>query len=181
MRYIFLIVLLFCVSLPATAAPPKAKLISVKKIGDQAPHCAFTDLAYWKGHFVCAFREGRAHVATDGKIRVLSSPDGETWSPSALLTLDGFDLRDAGLSVMPDNRLMLIGGAAPRKKDNEHAPTGSFVAFSDDGVEWTKPQIVSEPGRWLWRVNWHDGKAYGISYSSLRGAFGRVAYVADGE
>src|SRR5206468_895763 len=27
-------------------------------------------------------------------------------------------------------------------------------------------------GRWLWRVNWHDGKAYGISYSSARPASG---------
>ena len=169
MRYIYFAVLLVCTSLPATAAPPTAKLISVKKIGDQAPHCAFTDLAFWKGHFVCAFREGRAHVATDGKIRILSSPDGETWSPSALLTLEGFDLRDAGLSVTPDDRLMLIGGAAPRKNEKDLVPTGSFVAFSDDGIKWTKPQIVSEPGRWLWRVNWHDGKAYGISYSSFRG------------
>src|SRR3954468_5372186 len=103
MRIIYLTVLLLCVSLQATAAPPKVQLISVKKIWDQAPHCAFTDLAYWKGHFVCAFREGRAHVATDGKIRVLSSTDGESWSPNALLALNGFDLRDAGLSITPDN------------------------------------------------------------------------------
>lgn len=168
MRYTFLPILLLCTSLPAAAAPPTAKLISVKKIWDQAPHCAFTDLAFWKGHFVCAFREGRAHVSTDGRIRVLSSPDGETWSPSALLTLDEFDLRDAGLSVTPDDRLMLIGGAAPRKNDKDHAPTGSFVAFTDDGNKWTKPQIVVEPGRWLWRTIWHDGKAYGVSYSSHR-------------
>jgi hypothetical protein len=172
MRHTYLLILLFSTISTATAAPPKAELISVKKIGDQAPHSAFTDLAFWKGRFVCAFREGRAHVATDGKIRVLSSPDGESWSPNALLALEGFDLRDAGLSVMPDNRLMLIGGAAPRKKDKESAPTGSFVAFSSDGAEWTKPKIVSEPGRWLWRVTWHDGKAYGISYSSWRGALG---------
>src|SRR6476660_9399108 len=168
MRYIFLSVLFLCINQPATAAPPTAKLISVKKIGDQAPHCAFTDLAFWKGHFVCAFREGRAHVATDGRIRILTSPDGETWSSSAVITLDGFDLRDAGLSVTPDNRLMLIGGAAPRKNDKDLVPTGSFVAFSDDGAKWTKPQIVVEPGRWLWRAIWHEGKVYGVSYSSWR-------------
>ena len=44
-----------------------------RKIWDAAPHNAFTDLAYWNGQFVCAFREGRSHVSTDGKIRVLSS------------------------------------------------------------------------------------------------------------
>ena len=47
-------------------------------------------------------------------------------------------------------------------------PTGSFVAFSNDAPTWTKPEIVSEPGRWLWRVTWHEGKAYGISYASVR-------------
>jgi hypothetical protein len=172
MRYMYFCALLVCICQPATAAPPTAKLISVKKIGDQAPHCAFTDLAFWKGRFVCAFREGRAHVATDGKIRILSSPDGETWSPSAVLTLDGFDLRDAGLSVTPDDRLMLVGGAAPRKNEKDHVPTGTFVSFSDNGIKWTKPQIVVEPGRWLWRAIWHDAKAYGISYSSSRPASG---------
>src|SRR3954467_2975684 len=163
MRIIYLTVVVLCVSLSATAAPPKAKLISVNKIWDQAPHCAFTDLVFWKGHFMCAFREGRAHVATDGRIRILESADGETWSSAAQIALDGFDLRDAGLSVTPDDRLMLTGGAAPRKKEKDLVPTGTLVAFSADGAKWTKPQIVVEPGRWLWRVNWHDGKAYGIS------------------
>jgi len=61
---------------------------------------------------------------------------------------------------------MLIGGAAPRKQDGESAPTGSFVSFSQDGTTWTEPVIVSQPGRWLWRVTWHEGKAYGVSYTA---------------
>ena len=65
---------------------------------------------------------------------------------------------------------MLIGGAADRKKDGEGTATGSFVAFSDDGKNWTKPEIIVNLGRWLWRVTWHDGKAYGISYVSVRPA-----------
>jgi hypothetical protein len=85
-----------------------------------------------------------------------------------VLKLDGFDLRDAGLSIAPDNRLMLIGGAAPRKTDKDGAPTGTFVAFSDNAKTWTTPEIVVEPGRWLWRAIWHDGKAYGIGYVSWR-------------
>jgi hypothetical protein len=152
----------------AAAAPPELKLLGVQKVWDKAPHCAFTDLVLWKGKFVCAFREGRGHVSTDGRVRMLTSDDGETWSPQALLSLDGYDLRDAGLSIAPDGRLMLIGGAAPRKADNESAPTGSFVAFSADAATWTKPEIVTELERWLWRVTWHNGQAYGISYASVR-------------
>jgi hypothetical protein len=168
MRYIPLTLLLVCVGQPAEAASPAVTLISANEIWDEAPHSAFTDLVYWKGQFVCAFREGRAHVSTDGRIRILTSAEGDTWKSAAVLKLSGFDLRDAGLSIAPDNRLMLNGGASPRKTDKEKAPTGTFVAFSEDGKIWTKPEVVVKPGRWLWRVIWHDGKAYGIAYASVR-------------
>jgi hypothetical protein len=160
--------------------PPAAMLLEVKPIWDGAPHSAFTDLIFWKDRFICAFREGRSHVSTDGRIRILSSADGETWTPTAELNLEGFDLRDAGLCVAPGNKLMLVGGAAPRKKDNESAPTGTFVAFSEDGVSWSAPTIVVPPGRWLWRVTWapaspaksvapEGNKAYGVSYAAPDG------------
>ena len=42
----------------AGANPPAATLVEAKPIWDKAPHCAFTDLIYWKNQFVCAFREG---------------------------------------------------------------------------------------------------------------------------
>ena len=70
---------------------------------------------------------------------------------------------------------MLIGGAAPRKTDRDHAPTGSFVAFSGNAITWTAPKIVAAPGRWLWRVTSHGGKAYGIAYASTRPPNGDLA------
>jgi hypothetical protein len=163
-NYSLLMTILLAAAPPVLAAPPTVELIDVKKIWDQAPHSAFTDLAHWNGQFVCAFREGRSHVSTDGRIRVLTSADGAGWQSAALIELDGYDLRDAGLAVTTDGRLMLIGGVAPRKNDNESAPTGAFVSFSSDGTAWTKPNIVMEPARWLWRVTWHKGTAYGVSY-----------------
>jgi hypothetical protein len=163
------IVLVVLQATVAAAVPLQVELLDVKKIWDQAPHNAFTDLVRWNDQFYCAFREGRGHVSTDGRIRVLRSKDADAWTSTGLVSLDGYDLRDAHLSVTPDNRLMLLGGAAPRKKDNESAPTGSFVAFSKDGGDWTKPQIVIQPGRWLWCVTWHEGKAYGVSYPAPQG------------
>jgi hypothetical protein len=158
-----------CSAAAVTAPAESLVAVSSRKIWDQAPHNAFTDLAHWNGQFVCAFREGRGHVSKDGKIRVLMSADSDQWQPAALVELEGFDLRDAGLSIAPDGRLMLIGGASPRKDDNERAPTGSFVCFSSDGRHWSKPRIVSEPGRWLWRVSWHAGKAFGVAYAAPEG------------
>jgi len=148
------------------AVPVTVELVEVKKIWDMAPHSAFTDLVRWNERFYCAFREGRGHVSTDGRIRILQSKEEGVWESAALVALEGYDLRDAHLSVTPDGRLMLLGGAAPRKEDNQSAPTGTFASFSEDGKSWTKPQIVVEPGRWLWCVTWHKEKGYGVSYAA---------------
>ncbi len=168
-RPVFVTLITVQAAIASAATPLKVELLDVKRIWDAAPHNAFTDLVRWNDQFYCAFREGRGHVSTDGRIRVLSSKDADAWTSAGLIELAGYDLRDAHLSVTPDNRLMLLGGAAPRKKDNESAPTGSFVAFTKNGTEWTKPQIVSEPGRWLWCATWHKGRAYGVSYSAYKG------------
>jgi hypothetical protein len=145
-------------------APVAAEVVEVRKIWDLAPHNAFTDLVRYKDDWYCAFREGRGHVSEDGKIRVIRSADGEKWGSAALVDSAGYDLRDAGISEMPDGRLMLLGGATvvgpPR------GGTGTFVSFSADGQQWTPPRIVLEPGRWLWKTTWHDGKAYGVAYST---------------
>jgi len=150
-------------------APIEAELVDLAKIWDQAPHNAFTDITRWNDSFYCVFRQGRGHVSANGAIRVLRSKDTSSWEPMALVTLDGYDLRDPHVSVTPDNSLMLLGGAAPRKQDNQSVPTGTFVCFSKDGQHWTEPRIVIEPGRWLWRVTWHKAKAYGVSYAAGKG------------
>ena len=148
------------------AAPITVEIVEVKIIWDKAPHNAFTDMLRWNDRFYCAFREGREHVSADGKIRVLESKDANLWESVGLVMLEGYDLRDPHLSVTPDGRLMLLGGAAPRKQDNQRVPTGTFVCFSKDGRQWSKPQIAVEPGRWLWCVTWYEGKAYGMSYAA---------------
>ena len=158
--------------------PVAAKLIRVKRIWDKAPHNAFTDLIRYKDRFYCAFREGRSHASTDGRIRVLASDAGDTWESAALIKWpkqdtrgphsaaapDGPDLRDANLATAPDGRLMLVGGIADRKKDRQRTPTGSFACFTTDGRSWTEPKMISKPGRWLWRVTAHGGKVWGVAY-----------------
>jgi hypothetical protein len=176
-RYFLTVLFFIGTSLSFADVPVTVEVVEVNKIWDKALHNAFTDLVRWRApasresnsSFYCAFREGRGHVSTDGKIRILESKDSNIWNSAALIALEGFDLRDAHLSVTPDGRLMLLGGAAPRKKDNQSAPTGSFVSFSRDGKQWTDPQIVVQPGRWLWCVTWNEGKAYGVSYTAGKG------------
>lgn len=167
---IALVISLFCLGLAGckTSAPHAwtPQLVSVKKIWDAGQHNAFTDLIRFQGEWFCTFREADAHVGGDGKIRVLTSHDGETWRSAALLTEAGIDLRDPKLSITPDNRLMLVlgGSVYEGKKLLEKQPR---VAFSKDGSTWTPPQRVCAKGDWLWRVTWHNGRAYGIIYGSV--------------
>src|SRR4051812_14848479 len=82
-------------------------VISVNRVWHSGQHNAFTDLIQYKGQWFCTFRESRAHVGGNGKIRVLASKDGDSWTPAGLLAEEGIDLRDPKLSITPDSRLML--------------------------------------------------------------------------
>lgn len=164
-----------CLALTAcrTALPDRdsmgaPRLVSVTKIWDEANHSAFTDLVRYKNKWFCTFREGERHVyGANGQIRVLASDDGVHWESAAVITEDGIDLRDPKLSVTPDNRLMLLMGGSVYEGRvlKERQPR---VSFSHDGRIWTSPQRVAEKGDWLWRVTWHKGRAYGISYSGWK-------------
>ena len=146
------------------AEKPKPQLIETKRIWDAAPHNAFTDLVRWNEKFYCAFREGKGHAGDDGKLRIIASINGEKWDSAGLLSMDEYDLRDAALSVMPDGRLMVLGGAQ-QVRDGKDL-TGTFVSFSKDGSEFSPPKMVIPLGRWLWRVTWHGDTAYGVSYGT---------------
>jgi hypothetical protein len=144
--------------------PVNAVLEDVSCIWRVAPHNAFTDLIHWRGNLLCAFREGRKHISTDGRIRVLRSGDGLSWESLACVELAGYDLRDADLSQMPDGRLLLVGGIAERPEDHVRATTNTFFSISDDGEVWSDPVETTSGGRWIWRVTWHEDRVYGVSY-----------------
>ncbi len=149
--------------------------MEVLKIWDSAPHNAFTDLVRYKGAFYCTFRESKSHVPKgrqeNGKIRVLKSPDGNSWKSIALLKNEQFDLRDPKISITPDNRLMVIMGGS----DYTTGILGdrlTHVSFSRNGKEFTEPQPVEiEPGvktpyDWIWRVTWKGETGYGVVYQT---------------
>src|SRR5438270_2788437 len=156
--------LLAGLTMVASAAEPQ--LVSVVKIWDQGAHNAFTDLIRWRGKWYCTFREADAHVGGDGKVRVLESADGKAWGPGSLIAEEGIDLRDPKLSITPDDRLMIVAGGSIYGGTKTLKGRRPRVAFSKDGREWTAPRAVLDEGEWLWRVTWHDRRAYGVSYSA---------------
>lgn len=146
----------------ATGTLPKAVLVNTQRIWDQAPHNAFTDLIRFRGSWFCVFREGTAHVSPDGALRILKSQDGKQWESAALVTSPTSDLRDAKISITPDNRMMLAGAEAVEVNGKKHHQTLTW--FSENGTDWSDSHEVADRNFWLWRITWHQDKAYGFGY-----------------
>ncbi len=143
--------------------------------GDEA-YCAFTSLAECDGTVYCTFREGGGHVfdntgKAEGKIRVISSRDGKKWESVALLSKEGYDLRDPKISVMPDGTLMLLfGGSIYQGTTLKFQGTEPMVSFSRHGEPFSEPEnvvFVNEAEHrfgWLWDIKWHEGTGYSVNY-----------------
>ncbi len=136
--------------------------LDVKKIWDKGQHNAFTDITVFEDQLFVCFREGEHHVfGADGQVRIIASSDGETWESKALLVLEGIDLRDPKLCVMPDGRLMMsCGGSEYENKLLRGWHTR--VAFSSNGSDWSPiRQVVGIPRHnWFFRITWHQEVGY---------------------
>ncbi|MCA9081801.1 MAG: exo-alpha-sialidase [Planctomycetaceae bacterium] len=162
-----------CLLTSLVAAEPDAsrsrlqlELVDARRIWDQAPHNAFTDLLYHADRWYCVFREGSKHVSPDGSLRILTSIDGNAWESLSLVTHPTDDLRDAKICVTPSGRLMLNGAGMQADAEVRYH---SMVWFSDDlGKTWDAGRRIGDPGDWLWRVQWHDGHAYTMGYGTQR-------------
>lgn len=167
-RFYFLIALL---SLAACTQVPDVK---VEKIWDNE-YSSFPSIVAFDGKYYISVREAKSHVFDDkgnanGKSRILVSADGDRWESAALLEKEGYDLRDPKLSVTADGKLMVIMGGSVYV-DKRLVRMDPHVSFSSDGIHFTEPQPVvfedlEEPvdREWIWRVTWHDGSGYGVTY-----------------
>lgn len=147
-------------------AEAKIQLISHTRIWDRAPHNSFADLIKYKGSWFCALREGPHHYkGAPGRIVVLRSDDGEAWAEVATLQHESYDLRDPHFSVDPSGKLVMVLGASTYNDDYDKVFLGTMISQSEDGETWSELDYVLGPNEWLWRITWHEGVAYGISYS----------------
>lgn len=148
-------------------------LTDVRRIWQQAPHNAFTDLVYFNNALWCVFREGSAHVSADGAFRILRSTDnGTSWLSQALINAVDADLRDAKFSIAPNGTLLLLGaGALHNRSSYSHQ---SYIWRSNDGIHWSAPEPVGEKNVWLWRMTWQQQKLYALGYGIGQPRFVRL-------
>ena len=160
---IFLLPISLATAQDTSTSASQPEIVEVKKIWDQGPHNAFTDLIRFKDQWFCVFREGAGHVSPDGALRIIHSKDGKSWESAALITMDNGDLRDAKITVTPAGQLMLSGAAAMH--DRSQFSHQSLAWFSDDGFQWSDPYEIGERDFWLWRTTWHGETAYSVGYA----------------
>lgn len=146
-------------------------LVSCQKVWDYGDHNAFTDLVFAFGKFHLAFRESDSHEkGLNGIIRILTSQDGSAWEMSASMEVEGLDLRDPKLSVMPDGKLMLLCGAVKWDKEGNKVFIDTLVSFCDERHEFSPFVQVLDRNQWLWQIVWHQGVGYGVSYQTAKEA-----------
>jgi hypothetical protein len=157
------------------AAPPEAQVVDMRMIWGRAPHNASTDLMRIRERWYCAFREGPLATSPDGAVRVLSSPDGNVWQSSALVSVPGVDLRDPKLSTTSYNRILLLAEAV------SDAGRRTLAWTSLDARAWEGPLQAAADGMKLGRVTWHLNRAYSVGYSDPGPGPVRLYSSGDGE
>ena len=146
--------------------PGQPVLVDSRRIWNKARHNTFTDLLQYRDRWYCVFREGTAHVSPAGALRVIVSQDGDKWESLALVESSEYDLRDAKLTVTPNDELMLNGAGMIADADIRYY---SMTWFSSDaGKTRDKGRMIGDPGFWLWRAQWNKDVAYSFGYSTER-------------
>ena len=164
--------------------PSNIKILDSKKIWPGEPHSAFTDLERFQDKWYCAFRVGNGHAGKGdyGRIRVIVSDDGQSWSSAALLQTDGVDLRDAKLSVTPGGELLLNSCEYRVDNDREDIRNNTSVVYrSKNGTDWSKTEQIADKGYWLWQTSWLGEKGYSLGYQWGNNDATRFYQTADGE
>ena len=177
-KLLSVVAVLFSAFVGAAADKAPLALLSVSKIWDAAPHNAFTDLLWYEDQWLCAFREGKAHVSDDGTLRIISSKTTGNWKSWAQVKMDGVDLRDPKICVTPTGELMLTTAGA--RRDRKPVPHESFSWLTRDGKKWEGPFAIGDTNMWMWRVTWHKGVAYSVGYDTAGEKITRLYKSTDG-
>lgn len=135
-------------------------------------YSAFPSIVEYRGAYYVSFREAESHIfdskgIAEGKTRILRSEDGVSWESVALMGIPELDLRDPKLSVTADGRLMVMMGGS-RYVEKKLMGCVPHVSFSIDGKKFSEPEPViyddASDYEWFWRVTWHDGAGYTVTY-----------------
>lgn len=142
------------------------QLAALRQVYNDGNHNAFTDLCRFQGRYYLTFRscpEGHM-LFTSSRIVVLSSADGQSWTPVHTFSVPERDVRDPHFLVFQDKLFVYTGtwlvypGEPHRLEPNEHQ---GYCAWSSNGTTWHGPQqCEGTHGYYIWRAATYGGGAY---------------------
>ncbi len=181
LRLLALCAVIVAVAPVAAADEGGLELIEVRRIWDEGPHNAFTDLVRFQGAWYCAFREGEVHGNhPSGQVRVIRSDDGIEWESVAVFTWEDGDVRDAKLSITGEGHIMLTSAVYFTSAVDDVARQ-SVTWISNDGEDWGSVYAcLSGTDTWRWNTTWHNGMGYNVGYTG-KDAAGTLYRTRDGK
>ncbi len=149
-----------------TAAPPKVRVVSVRRVFDNGEHNAFTDLCRFQGRYYLTFRScPQGHmIYSTSSIIVLASDDTRQWHQVHRFHVKNRDTRDPHFLVF-HGKLFVYTGTWYAGKDkptvheiNDHL---GYAVWTDDGTTWHGPVMLEGTyGHYIWRAAAFGNKAY---------------------
>jgi hypothetical protein len=100
---------------------------------------------------------------------VITSDDLYRWERVGVPVNTTGDDRDPHLIVADDRLYVIVGTSswseAMPEIGKEKRYVRTYCSYTDDGINWSKPQQIYEDHYWVWGVGYADGIFYGLAYS----------------
>jgi hypothetical protein len=147
---------------------PEVQVKNVRRVFDQGPHNAFTDLIRWHDRFWLTFRncpDGHM-VHPTSSIVVMSSEDTQAWQEEHRFSVPLRDTRDPHFLAFKDELFIYTGtwysGETTLPQDdydlNKHL---GYAVWTADGSTWQGPRLLEGTyGHYIWRAASFGDTAY---------------------
>ena len=100
---------------------------------------------------------------------VIASDELYRWERVGVPVNTTGDDRDPHLIVADDRLYVIVGTSswseAMPEIGKEKRYVRTYCSYTDDGINWSKPQQIYEDHYWVWGVGYADGIFYGLAYS----------------
>lgn len=167
MKKLLILPVLFALVLSSSAQKPNYSVTQIATF-NQVPHSAFTDLIQYNNTYYCCFRESSEHNSMDGRIRVLKSSDGNSWSSFAILSKNDTDLRDPHFFIDPKSILCVATNARQKNATRENL----IYKLGKNGFQQSFA-IKVDNDYWLWSYSKFRNSIYSIGYNMKQACFGK--------
>ncbi len=155
---------------------PNLLIGDVRIAYEDGNHNGFGDLVRFGDRYYGCFRSSATgHIGFDGRVKIISSPDGREWRDEFTFGVENRDLRDPHFVVL-GNRLFLYVGSwlvtpeTPRlrsssdeilSQDFELNTQLGYCVYTDGDGSWYGPRSIEGTyGHFVWRAAAYDGRAY---------------------